>query len=795
MRPSSRLFLDPIEVYKNKHAKHNARVLISRVSTEADSAPELSQHPTADGTRPAGACAAAGGKEPSDWEVVAGVAESHPRLLVWLAEGRVTWYWNLFGTMIALLRLVPGLSWLVWHFLFEPVASNAPWRPELYEVILQEKRHQRNCELRSAKAPVTLTITDTPGLSAVTDGTTLGHSVAYGEIRDRINKMSSGCIGVSGLRGSGKSTVIRDFCGERYGTPVWDDDPPSVVLPGLRLMVQAPLLYDAREFLVHMYTCLCKAVLADASLNVTSFRRHAFFALLAPRSIRPAVLLRALGTVGLLIVAAGLAYRAVTGGWPLSSSPVRMWEVIGSVVAAVVALVVISWRTRQALLEMRQITTLATDAQDRLDRLHFQRTDTTGYAGTVGGGAGSSLNISSTHALTEQMVTLPELVDDYRDFAERVVAALQAAHLEKKPASENAGDVRLVIGIDQLDQIEDSQAAGAFLNELSSVFGTPHCVYLIAVSPGTLATVDQRIVPLKTSSGGIFDEMVWVEPLNLHQAGDLLDRRVIGLPATFIALCYVLSGGLPRDLFRIARAIFTAHGDNTKKPVTLSEATRYVIGDEIRVLKRRAVAHAAAQDVPVSPGLLKKLMDRDWPMSPASDSAGNPPAPLSLKTVLDEFSQMWAETARERNASPGQADDHLGADLCDNFLAGLYFLLTIYQLFTAGSDLLTGLGICEPGPNTCTDEDHLVLHGLADARVALSQNPYLATAFLRDATQALPERAGQPDLIAGIDPHFLGFTTHGATGFKRFIRTPGTTRATEKPASARRIKGNEDLLC
>ena len=131
---------------------------------------------------------------------------------------------------------------------------------------------------------------------------------------------------------------------------------------------------------------------------------------------------------------------------------------IGSVVAAVVALVVIGWRTRQALLEIRQITTLATDAQDRLDRLHYQRTDTTGYAGTVGGGAGSSLNISSTHALTEQMMTLPELVDDYRDFAERVVAALQAAHLEKNPASQNAGDVRLVIGIDQLDQIEDSQS-------------------------------------------------------------------------------------------------------------------------------------------------------------------------------------------------------------------------------------------------------------------------------------------------------------------------------------------------
>jgi hypothetical protein len=64
------------------------------------------------------------------------------------------------------------------------------------------------------------------------------------------------------------------------------------------------------------------------------------------------------------------------------------------------------------------------------------------------------------------------------------------------------------------------------------------------VAPGTRAAVDQPPVPLKTFSNGLFDEMVWLEPFGLTEAGELLGCRVTGLPASFIALCYVLSGGL-----------------------------------------------------------------------------------------------------------------------------------------------------------------------------------------------------------------------------------------------------------
>jgi hypothetical protein len=307
-----------------------------------------------------------------------------------------------------------------------------------------------------------------------------------------------------------------------------------------------------------------------------------------------------------------------------------------------------------------------------------------------------------------------------------------------------------------MDQIDDAQSARRFLDELGSVFGTSHCVYLISVSPGTLATTDQRMVPLKTASGGIFDEMMWIEPLGLREAGDLLDRQVIGLPAVFTALCYVLSGGLPRDLLRVARAIFTTHGDRPRTQMGLAEATHNVIKDEIHALKHRAMAHAASLDIPASPDLLELLSAEDWPMSYLKDPDGHTPQqPIEIETILGDFSRLWARTARHRLAGPDEPVAALTAEICDSFLAGLFFLLTVYQLFTTEPDTVTRLAVDCSDDGTCALRDHPALRDLARARTNLGVNPYLASTIIRDARKTLSGCTERPDLIADLEPQFL----------------------------------------
>jgi hypothetical protein len=776
MRPSSRLFFDPDVIYEDDRARQRALWLYHDVGRDVRSAPELEGCPAqvaaakerldaltdaGEKVKPFPSRGRKDRKDGQQWKQderlrrVAEVADSYPRLLAWLAEGQVSGYWNVFGTWIAVFRYIPGVRWLVWRYFFKPIADHAPWRLALYEVILQAVRHELNKKCAGQPDLRFAVSNSTEGLSAVTDIAMMTETTARRTLRAKIEKMSSGCIGVTGLRGAGKSALIRDFCGHRYGTPLWARG-GQIELPGLRLKVQAPCRYGAREFVVHVYTCLCRAVLADVRLNPTSFFDRIVLSLFLPRSVRPAALLRGLAAIVFFVLAGDLAFRAVTGHWWVPSWTSPTWEWVGVAVASVAALVVAGWRTRQTLLEARGVLTLATDAQARLEKLHFQRTETHGYAGTLGGPMGTGVNISGGESLTEQMMTMPELVDDYCDFVERVVAALEQVISTKKGSSGKSKkgkyrqskpgllgvEVRLVIGIDEMDQIEDVRAADLFLAELQSVFGTSNCVYLISVSPKALAAADEFEAPTRNSASAIFDEMVWVEPLDLPTARNLLNQRVIGLQDRFIELCYVLSGGLPKDLLRIARTISPIKSGTSRATPELADAAAAAITGELDGLAHRAMADAVSLELLAASGLLKLLSDIIRQIS-QSRSLSHSTQPVDIRKLMGDLSGLWAGKERQQFADAKGAISPRTAEICDSLLASLYFLLAVQQHFTA-----------EPKPaapeakdGTCALDDDGTLRGLAGARTALDINPYMAAAIIGDTCRG-------PKAL--IKPAFLG---------------------------------------
>jgi hypothetical protein len=78
--------------------------------------------------------------------------------------------------------------------------------------------------------------------------------------------------------------------------------------------------------------------------------------------------------------------------------------------------------------------------------------------------------------------------------------------------------------------------------------------------------------------------------------------------------------------------------------------------------------------------------------------------------------------------------------VCDTFIAGLYFLLTVHDLFTAGEQIVTTLITPDAAAH---DPDHWlvecpeVVHDLAIARAALAVSPYLAAEGVNEARQNL----------------------------------------------------------
>jgi hypothetical protein len=780
MLPSGTLFLDRDDVYQDARARYQAYGLYDAIlgqvkddlAGKARSTKMAFPSKVIDDSR---------GEDKEQllakWHTVAEVAEAYPKLLVWLAGGKVSGLRNVFGLLVAVARLVPGVRLVLWYLMFRKVADRAPWRPALYEAVLQRHLRHENTRALSPSVPpdmfrMTMTSAETGRirLSSVADVTVPVRTRARDNLRTKAVYMSSGCIGVSGLRGSGKSTLIRDLCQHRYGTPEnlpgsersylggnYPGGPETggaeTPVRGLRFVVPAPLRFDPRDFVIYLYTRLCDAVLADPWFNKPSFGGTVLGPFLLASSGRQATALGGLfAAIIAALMAAVLGYYADTQGWPLHSwlANWRDWSPwAGMAVLAAVALVLVLRRTRDAALEARQVIHLAVDAENRLRRLHYQRTYTTSHGGSLSAPMGGGISIGASREFAEQAMTLPELIDDFRDFAERVVAALHEKEAEKEEREKENGrershpDVRLIIGIDEMDHIAAEGDACTFLDEISALFGTTNCLFLIAVSPDTLAAVEQRTVPLKTSSSGLFDEMVWVDPLPFHDAASFVNSWVSGMPVPLAALCYALSGGLPRELSRIARAVVAAAGRGGE--LTLRQATRRVTDEEIVAFTHRTMASAVSLDngsafalLTTLTTLLVQLTGWDQPTYDAY-----PPNQSTLITdVLAEATRLW------NHSSPKITP--VTREIVQSFIAGLYFLLTVRILFERETGTVDELLMPEAGHPRAysaaygeSEPDPPALRELVHARGALSVSPHLAVALVNQALLNLESNTEQ----------------------------------------------------
>ena len=439
---------------------------------------------------------------------------------------------------------------------------------------------------------------EAPGLGAAVDPSRVILTSTMDDLARLIDRLSSASVGISGIRGIGKSTLIRWLCTERN---------VSRRLPVLGIYVTAPVEYDARDFLVHLYITLCKAVLADDRFTGRRSRQH--------WSLRRIVL-------GIILVAGGLSlyyHRAVTAIWAHNHG--ALWFVAASVLFTgglfvLVSVVIGMWRRRGGGGRRSSIEAIA---RDRLRHLRYQVMETTGQTGNLKGPFGLSFGGSRSRQVTENQMTLPELVESYREFAELIVSTLQESARQDGPLA--IAQVRLVVGIDEIDRIEDAENAEKFLNDIKAIFGIPNCFYIASLSADALANFERRVVSTRTAFDTTFDTVMRIGPLELRTAMQVLELRAIGLPYPFITLCYVLSGGVPRELMRIARAVFDARNDvrfgsadaGDQGSVACSVIVPRVITREMESLRQGLMPLATQLDVPGATELIGLLDDPDWP--------------------------------------------------------------------------------------------------------------------------------------------------------------------------------------
>lgn len=187
---------------------------------------------------------------------------------------------------------------------------------------------------------------------------------------------------------------------------------------------------------------------------------------------------------------------------------------------------------------------LAAEAQRHRDEVRFQLTESTTWSRVFKASAGSGFSVgvdsSTGGGASRQMLarTYPEIVDSFRTFLGEI-----CAH----------GPV--VIAIDEIDKLEP-EAAGRFLNDIKAIFGVPGCYYLVSLSEDAMASFERRGLPIRDVFESSFDDVLHVDHLTFEECRALLSERVAGLPLALLGTCYVVSGGIARELIRVARRVF-----------------------------------------------------------------------------------------------------------------------------------------------------------------------------------------------------------------------------------------------
>jgi Cdc6-like AAA superfamily ATPase len=464
---------------------------------------------------------------------------------------------------------------------------------------------------------------DTRGLSEVHNKEFEIITDARRYVRGLIEKMSGGSVGVAGPRGCGKTTLLTSF---------WQDG--QVDAKTLSVFATAPVHYDAREFLLHLFTSLCSQVIANETeteiptvwnqmdeLRKIPSPRMVDISVLGSVSLIAALILLFAGFV-IAVAGAGATRPAstTTTATPKSTPPPAAkpqdadkessplgppavpYFVWGAVALAIGIGARLSpsqpkptglldfyfgpWIHESARTKAQEeqdskakadpIAALLQRAQRTLLGLRFQQSYSSGWSGTLKLPIGLEGGANAAVSFAESQLSLPEIVSEYRKFLQDAI---------KKRYN------RILIVIDELDKLASDEEAKTFLNSIKAVFGEESVYYLISISENAMSSFERRGLPIRDEFDSSFDDAVYIPYLDFDGSRHLLAQRIPEPPPdVYRAFCHILSGGLPRDLIRNCRKLYDYRRENQTKDNTVAETCPAIVRRDIKA-KLEAIRH------------------------------------------------------------------------------------------------------------------------------------------------------------------------------------------------------------
>ncbi|HEV3093512.1 MAG TPA: hypothetical protein VGY30_03250 [Solirubrobacteraceae bacterium] len=527
-----------------------------------------------------------------------------------------------------------------------------------------------------------------------------------------LREMPGGSIGLAGPRGAGKSTLMRAACPSARSGPIFG------------VMVAAPVEFEARDFILHLFSEVCQKVLGTEIVD--ELRRHDPIG----EGIGDRRHLMWFAAFLFAITAiAGLAL-AVHSSLP-GRSHVNWTLILGLALTAFGSLGYLRMIVRTRELRRNRERRLSIEAEQsvgslgsyipkspeeqkifslassRLKDIWFQQSYTRGWSGSLSMPIGLTAGVEGATALARQQMSLPDIVAELR----RLIASI---------ASDK---VTVRIGIDELDKIESPEAAGRFMNEIKILFGISNCFFLVSVSEDAMSTFERRGLPFRDVFDSSFDDIVRVGHLNAAGTIELVQSHVIGMGVPFILLGHCMTGGLARDLIRVVRDMVSlAPGDGDER--ALSDICSTLLYADVRGKAEACVV--ACSRLPHGPAV-ERL--QTW-------LRAVPQAGVTSAQLLAHCAGAESELAFLHGVHVHDQKARTATGLATEFLAFCYFSSTLLEFFTDARSGDSYREVAEDIAGRCP------IDRLAEARQAFAVHPraaWDAVSEFRDEQGLLPQ--------------------------------------------------------
>jgi hypothetical protein len=535
-------------------------------------------------------------------------------------------------------------------------------------------------EVLGEDSPKLLVEQDSDGLRRLQDPKLTIPTKSEYQLRNLLKQMDGGSIAVTGPRGAGKSTLLREICTTQGVYAI----PPSIY-------VSAPAEYVARDFLAELFQEICDRYLERLGSPIAEMRYGGYHTHQdAFRVIRLAmaflkIILRAAFALSLLIIVL----------WPFlakfhlsvfSDLPARRWysEMAPQVISlwdkyawdkhhvavrfCIFALALMvwpyGWVRRRWLEGLRRPDSVR---QARSYSIHLKIERTSSWGANVSLPTVRSFGLSLNKGKSDKYApwSLPELVSKLRDFIEVIS---RTGGLTTGP---------MIISIDEIDRIGSVEQAERFIGEIKSIFGIPNCFFLVSVAEDVGFLFSRQSILGQSALEHAFDDVVVVDALEFDEARDLLSARVPGFTDSFVFLALALSGGLPREMIRVARRLVDVNHRETKEdffPRIGDLAVRLVAEDSAEVL-RTSRSQLARMSLPESWGAIFHQL------RVAMALLG------SEKTRPKEYRKIISDLCSLRTPSPADSgtnqveNESSAAKVINGLVAFAYYSITVIEAF------------------------------------------------------------------------------------------------------------------